>query len=428
MRAAKVVLAAALVCLVVIGCGRKGGDGAKPAVKLWHIQVSGPTKDAVEAAVARVQARHPEVDIQAVGFKNDSYKTKLRLAMEGAPPDVFHTWGGGGLAEYVDRGKVLDLSGDLDGDELRGYNPRALSFCRLPLDGSDEKPLGLYALPADITAVVVWYNREIFELQELAVPKTWADFEKACARLKAVKITPVSLGNSQKWPGCFYYMYFATRLGGMEPFASERYGDASFVAAGDRIRSMVSDGHFNRGLNGIGYDISRREFFTGKAAMTLMGSWILSHARSEAPEFLPKMGCFAFPAIAGGQGKPRTVIGGMNAGYAVSSSTASRAVAVELARELTGLQAAKEWAAAGRIPGRVDVALGEVDAPTASLMKVLGSADAIQLYYDQALPPGLASVHKDTVQGLFAETMTGAEVAAKMTKEARRVSGTEGAK
>ena len=405
---------------LAVSCGRKGGE-AKGKVRLWHIQVSGPTKDVVERAVARVQARHPDVEIESVGYKNDAFKTKLRLAMEsGDPPDVFHTWGGGGLQEWVDSERILDLTSLFPSGPAVSYNPRAVEFC-LAHRPNESGEGSLHALPADITAVVFWYNREIFETQGLNTPKTWAEFKQVCRKLKAVGVTPVSLGNSQKWPGCFYFIYFATRLGGMRPFGEGKYGAPSFVAAGDRIRELVDMKVFSRGFNGVRYDDSRREFFTGGAAMTLMGSWILSHARKEAPEFLKKMDCFAFPSVEGGAGEAGgagTVVGGMNAGSAVSSACKKSEVAVDLATELTGRQAAEEWAAAGRIPARTDVDLSGVDQATGSLIKIMNSADAIQLYYDQALPSALAQLHKETTQAIFAGTMTGAEAAKKMADAA----------
>ena len=41
----------------------------------------------------------------------------------------------------------------------------------------------------------------------------------------------------------------------------------------------------------------------------------------------------------------------------------------------------------------------------------LGAADYFQLYYDQFLPPATGSVLNDSVQGLFAGTLTPEQVA-----------------
>ena len=156
-----------------------------------------------------------------------------------------------------------------------------------------------------------------------------------------------------------------------------------------------------------------------------MGTWILAHCREEAPEFLARMGCFAFPAVEGGRGDPSTVVGGMNAGYAVSAGTRRRELALELLRELTGKQAAEEWIATGRIPARTDVDLAGADRATRSVMTILESAGSVQLYYDQALPSELGDLHKETVQAVFAGTMTGEEAARRMAERAGSIAGGE---
>ena len=75
-------------------------------------------------------------------------------------------------------------------------NPAALEFCR-----SAAK---LWALPADVAAVVLWYNREIFAEHGVGPPATYAEFVATCEKLKAAGVTPLALGNSDCWPGAFY--------------------------------------------------------------------------------------------------------------------------------------------------------------------------------------------------------------------------------
>jgi raffinose/stachyose/melibiose transport system substrate-binding protein len=53
--------------------------------------------------------------------------------------------------------------------------------------------------------------------------------------------------------------------------------------------------------------------------------------------------------------------------------------------------------------------------------EILGRAKAIQLYYDQALPPELGEVHKTTTQGLLGGTKTPEEAARLMEEKAREV-------
>jgi raffinose/stachyose/melibiose transport system substrate-binding protein len=422
--------AALLALLTLSGCGGGRDGGSKPpppgAKKLtfWHIQTKGPAREAIDAAVARFRKAHPNVAVESQAYENDAFKQKMRVAMSaGRPPDVFYTWGGGVLADDARRGRVLDLSARLSAEDTATLHPSALEFCRV--EGK------LYALPADLAAVVFWYNRAIFKKHALEPPRTHAEFLTVCAALKKAGVAPVSLGNKAKWPGAFFFIYYANRLGGGEPFRAAlarkpggSFEHESFVAAGKKLRELVDAGVFTAGVNSTDYTGSRKLFFDGRAAMILMGSFILGNARGEAPEgFVANMGCFPFPAISGGKGNSSTVVGGVNAGYAVAARCASPELAVGLVRELTSVQAAADWAAkTGRIPARTDESVRrKMPESTRGVAAILASARTIQLYYDQALLPELGELHKTTTQGIFAGTKTPEGAARLMEEKARAV-------
>ena len=82
----------------------------------------------------------------------------------------------------------------------------------------------------------------------------------------------------------------------------------------------------------------------------------------------------------------------------------------------------KQWAETGRIPALARSA-AEPLLPQSSLpaARILFDADAIQLYFDQFLPPALASKHKEMTQAIFLGTLTPEQAAAAMQKEAVRL-------
>jgi len=426
-------VAAALLAgfLVVSIRGRdRGRRPVAPVTKtlaFWHIQTKGETKAAIDAAVARFTKSHPDVSVEVAAFENDAFKKKLAVAMAaGSPPDVFYTWGGGVLAADAAAGRVLDLTDRVDAAHLATLNAAALEFCR-----SEGR---LYALPADVAAVAFWYNKEIFREHGLEPPKTYAGLLAACAKLKAVGVAPIALGNKDKWPGAFFFSYFALRLGGPEPFAraaarkeGATFEHPSFVEAGRGVQGLVERGYLTKGVNSTDYTRMRQLFFNGEAAMMLMGSFVLGNARKEAPEgFLEKMGCFPFPTVPGGKGEASLVLGGVNAGYAIARGCRHPDAAVALVTELTGAAAAEAWARTGRIPALApERARALLPPESQAIADVLGRARAIQLYYDQALPPELGEVHKTTTQGLFAGTKTPAEAARLMEQKARAMAERE---
>ena len=53
---------------------------------------------------------HPDVKINVTVLENEALKSALAVEMQaGSAPDIFHSWGGGVLAEQVDAGMVQAL-------------------------------------------------------------------------------------------------------------------------------------------------------------------------------------------------------------------------------------------------------------------------------------------------------------------------------
>ena len=401
-----------------------GTEKAEVTLAFWHIMNYEGPREVLAAAVKRFEAAHPTVKVNVQTFENDAYKTKLSIEMNsGTPPDVFFTWGGGGLATFAKAGKVVDLT---DGVNRGGWRERLL---QVPLDFCSYKGR-VYAVPVDLACVPVWYNSDLFAEHGLTPPRTFAELLAVCRKFRAEGITPIALGNKKQWPGAFLFIYLATRSGGSQLFldAAARkpgaaFDDPAFVNAGKRLQELINAKAFSVGFNGIDTGHARTQFLNGEAAMYVMGTWLVARVKKEGKDFLPKMKCFSFPAIADGKGDPTTIAGGVNCGFAVSSTCRNPKQAVELLRFLTDEKVGEEWCRIGRIPAlRVkDEALVRLPAATCAALDLLKKAKRMQPYYDQYLLPRLAEEHKKTTQGLFARTITPREAAQRMEKLAQEL-------
>lgn len=435
-RFAWALLAGLLACgfPVLGGCRDRGAEPVSVAVPqkriaFWHIQTSSATRQVVEDAVGRFEGEHKDVAVVTAAFKNDPFKQKLSQATaSGKAPDVFHTWGGGVLKSFVSKKQVTDLTSAVEADNLtRRILPAALEFGTI--DGK------IYAVPTDVAVVVMWYNREMFRKHGVRVPQTFEELTSACVKLRRAGVVPIALGNKDKWPGAFYFIYLATRIGGAKPFADAAgrtpggtFEHPAFVAAGRKLQQLVGLRAFNQGVNVLAYDEARELFVNEKAAMMLMGTWILADLKSDAPQLLDKLGCFAFPAVTGGRGKPDVIVGGINAAYAVSSRCRFPQDAFGLLKELVSDTTATKWAKTGRIPAlRAEVASGMLEEHTLKAARLLYGASEIQLYYDQYLPPKLGELHKSTTQSLIAGTMTPEAAAGRMEALAAKIAARSGA-
>lgn len=387
-----------------------GKSGDKKKLEFWHIQTIGDAPDIIQASVDRFVAENPEYEVNVSVIANDSYKQKLSVAMSsGQMPDVFISWGGGPMNEYVDAGNIIDLTSYMEQDN---YKDQFLDAAIAQSTYQDK----IYAVPVENVAICgVFYNKDLFAEYGLSEPKTLTELEAMCETIKSKGKTPFSLANKTQWTGSMYFMNFATRYAGVEPFKKAISGEGSFEDpafeyAGTKIQEWVDKEYFNVGFNGADEDSgqSRQLLYTEDAAMTIMGNWFFSNVKGENPEFVEKIGFFTFPAIEEGTGDPNIVIGTIGDNlYHISSTCENPDGAFKMIQHLLDETAVQERLAIGRICPLKDITL---DDPVLQLIydKVKEAPD-VQLWYDQSLPPEVSQVHKNTSQEIFGKTMTPAE-------------------
>jgi raffinose/stachyose/melibiose transport system substrate-binding protein len=358
-------------------------------------------------------AAHPNVIIDITVLENEAFKAKLTTVMQsGEPPDVFQSWGGGTFNQQVEAGLLKDITADLQADAAwrDSFAPGALGV--YSYQGKN------YGVPWDMGMVGFWYNKALFEQAGIeAPPTTWTEFLADVQTLKDAGITPISIGEGDKWPGMHYWNYLATRLCGQAGFdaALARTGsftDPCFVEAGAKLQELIALEPFQEGFLGAVHDDMQAAFGNGKAAMELSGQWAPSvqAANSADQEGIGEnLGLFGFPAVEGGAGAGTDVVGGGN-GFAIGKD--AEAEAVDFVKYLTSMANQTIVAEHGSgIPVVKGAESGLTDPNMLQVQQAFAGAEYFQLYYDQFLPPATGSVLNDSVQGIFAGTLTPEQVA-----------------
>jgi raffinose/stachyose/melibiose transport system substrate-binding protein len=377
----------------------------------WHITTADPLKSDWQAMANAYTQQHPDVSIEINIIENEAFKTKLATAMQaGTPPDLFQSWGGGTMREYANAGLLKDLTADVQGEWGDSITPAALGVY-----SADSK---VYGIPWDLGMVGFWYNKGLFQKAGIASPpQTWTEFLDAVSKLKAAGITPIALGEKDKWPGHFYWVYLATRLGGKEAFeqAYSRQGsfaDESFVQAGQKLKELVDLQPFQEGYLGADYGTHQSLMGNGQAAMELMGQWAPSSDRALATDpaaYDANLGFFPFPSVEGGKGAATDVMGGGN-GFSVGKNAPPETV--DFLRFLTSKDNQSMIAAKGSIIPVVKGAETALTDPFAKqISENVSKAEYFQLYYDQFMPPAVGQAVNDLTQELYAGTRTPEEVA-----------------
>ena len=112
------------LALALAGCTKQQGGSASSSassgssatqekvITFWHLDTTDDQQKAWRTIADRFEAKHPGVKIEITVLANDSFKQKLSTVMQsGWAPDVFRSWGGGGMYDQEDAGMLRDISG-----------------------------------------------------------------------------------------------------------------------------------------------------------------------------------------------------------------------------------------------------------------------------------------------------------------------------
>jgi raffinose/stachyose/melibiose transport system substrate-binding protein len=379
----------------------------------YHIQNSDPGLSLWKALADEYMAAHPNVKIDIQVNENEAFKTKLTtLLQQGDVPDLFQTWGGGGLRQQVEAGLVKDITADI-ASWKDTINPGALGMYQV--DGKN------YGIPFDLGLVGFWYNTKSFaDAGITTLPATWAEFLTTVQTLKSKGITPIALAGKDTWTGAFYWAYLAVRNAGQagmeKAVVSGDWSDPAFVKAGEQFKQLIDLQPFQKGFlaapwDGAGSGAAAMATYNG--AMQLMGQWLPGtvNANSGGSRAMGEgLGWFPFPAVEGGAGDPFDGLGGGN-GFAVGKDAPPETV--DFLHYLVSLDAANRWGAlnSGILPTTVGSEASVTDPSMKLVLEGRAKAKFVQLYLDQATTPALGGAINEAVATLYAGTGTPESVA-----------------
>jgi raffinose/stachyose/melibiose transport system substrate-binding protein len=378
-------------------------------ITVLHVSENPGQKAVWEKAAADYNASHKGVNVQFKYLENEAFKAKLPTMLQSADsrPELFYSWAGGVMQAQNKAGFLKDLTADV-GAVQATMVPAAVDAFKI-----DGKTVGV---PFEMGLVSFYYNKKLFDKAGVKAEdiKSWDDFLGAVKKLKAAGITPIVVGAGEKWPMHFYYSYLVMRIGGEHALADAKAGkdggfkNATFVEAGKRLRELGALEPFQPGYLSTKHTESAGMFGDGKAAMDLMGQWLLGMQapNSTSGKGLSEedIGILTFPLVPGGKGKATDTLGGIN-GWLVTKTAPAEAVDFLkfFSQEKYALEAAKTGA-------YIPVVKGTESAITNPLFKrladLLAATTYHQNYFDQDLGPAVGRVINDVSVAVAAGEMT----------------------
>jgi raffinose/stachyose/melibiose transport system substrate-binding protein len=408
----------AILCLALAAAAAPASVWAAPTkVSFWHIGTNAVDRAYYENLVTAYEKAHPDVKVEITVLENEAFKSKLTTLMQsGNPPDIFHSWGGGTLAEYAQAGLLRDIS-KFTKDTAWGKSMSSSVWGVYQYQGKQ------YGSPHDMGAITFWYNKDFLaKVGYKSFPTDWDDFVTLVKKLKAAGITPIALGGRDKWPAMHMWSYCALRIGGKEVFENlfagkgKGFNDPAFVKAGQMLVDLAALKPFQEGFLGATYDEEAALIGNGQAAMELMGQWGPNNTRDKSNDkkgIGDKLGCAPFPSVKGGLGKVTDVVGGGN-GYAVGKNASD--AAVDFLRFFNSVENNAGFANNGAIPTVKGAEVGIKDANARLVKSLVDKSTFYQLYLDQFLSPAAGGAVNDAVQAMLAGSQTPTQACAAMQK------------
>ena len=264
------------------------------------------------------EEQNPDIKVTFTAHEATSYNTILTTALAGgAGPDIMHTRSYGSLEAIAAPGYLERLDGNTDlsllsADELLGTTLRA--------DG------GVYAVPFASQTVLVYYNKDLFEANNVALPSTWDEFLAAADAFKSAGVMPLANGIADGWTvevmsGAFMPNFYGKEFFGEVTSGATDFEDARYVAALEKFAELKD--YMPMGFEGVDYATMKQLFTAGQAAMFVGGSWEIPGFRDAGVNF------DIMPGPAAKSGDARMVATWLDGGYGVNAASKNKEAALK---------------------------------------------------------------------------------------------------
>ena len=187
---------------MLAGCGQSAGEtkseasnGGDVTIKFVHKFPEEQRMTFFKDIVSQFEEANPGIHIEMTAYGDEEIKDKTRVLLGSADaPDIYFTWSGERITQYVDSGNALDISKYLEEDSewKDSFNQAILDCC--------NKNGSYWAIPWDYSCKEMVYNKKIFaEAGVTDVPQTWNELLDVCQKIKDAGYTPIALGNQYPW-------------------------------------------------------------------------------------------------------------------------------------------------------------------------------------------------------------------------------------
>jgi raffinose/stachyose/melibiose transport system substrate-binding protein len=412
---------AAVMMFSLIGCSAKNGSGKKIKLTMWCIATEGDSnRGAYEKAIDELKKTMPNIELEWEAIENETYKTKIKSAMAANElPDIFFTWSGAFLGDFVAENKVYCLK-----DALSKYNDLPASMLG-NVTYADGKP---YGVPTTMNVVALFANMDLLgQVGYTEVPSTYDQFIDCCDKLVAKGITPIAVSGSETWCVTEWLEPMIEKTIGADALNDIFRNGATFDNAGvksavDALQSMIKKGYFAAEGASLKNDDVRDNFAMGKYAFYQNGTWNCANFADQEkfPGFIDKCRVTEFPVIDSTNAKLGQLIGGPSDTLAVSASSKHAKEAAEycvaLGREISHYG---YLSGAGLPAWTPTYEANDINPLTKAVAEICNKANAYVLFGDTAMGGSDKDNYLEYVGKVYASEVDGAGFTSGLKKAVR---------
>jgi ABC-type glycerol-3-phosphate transport system substrate-binding protein len=381
---------------------------APVTLTLWHNYGVEANAKVTESLVKAYEAVHPNVTIELVSQPADNYFALLRAAaIAKTGPDLLTMWTG--LFALQNQGFLEPLNQYIPLDQLKKFD--GIDWCSKDLNVEQ----GAICAPLDLQYYNGFYNKELFAQAGIAsFPTTWDELYAACDKLKAIGVTPMTYGTGlQALSAGFYPYYDLSYMMMMYPVGDWKklyngeiaWTDPAIVDQLTKWAALKTKGCTNEDVLANNESVS--QFESGKAAMTLEGSWGFNEFYTKLGD---KVGVFIPPF---NDTPAKGVVEFPGNGFGVTSYSQHKQDAADFLAWMATPEAQKIIADGGLIP---TVPGTEPTAPLALAMLDFAATQGFTRYpmIDNVMQPEVTDVATKLLDAVLAGTTTPQEAAQKI--------------
>jgi raffinose/stachyose/melibiose transport system substrate-binding protein len=292
--------------LVLSGCGRSDSSAISMNLQetekqsmgkqdnIIRLRVSGYKSGSEIGAIPQLNEKfmheNPNIKVIYEGMPGMQFNEfiKTRFAVNDASDVIMLHPGLTEISKYAKSGYILDLT---DEPWMKVFSPSALAAVSY-----DNK---VYGIPNDMVVLGVYYSKSIFEQLSLKIPRNWDEFVSVCEKIKAAKITPISIGNNDGWMtlAALYSMWPSLNTDA----AFDQKLNARTITYNGSWNEMLAQwyalddkGYLTANSTDLSLDKAQSEFAAENAAMYIDGSWSMAGILKKNPSL--KFGMFPMPA------------------------------------------------------------------------------------------------------------------------------------